>query len=164
MRQKTYDRLVEYIIENQNKFYRLAYSYVRNEADALDVVQSAVCKALEKSGTLRNEHAMRTWFYTILVNESLSVLKEKKRVVLSKEETGPEPGYEEKGFELYDELYDQIDQLEPEVQSIIRLRFFEELPLEQIAEIMKMNLSTVKSKLYRGLNRLKIAVREEDYQ
>ena len=45
MRQELYDRIVAYIVENQEKFYRLAYSYVRNQEDALDIVQNAVCKA-----------------------------------------------------------------------------------------------------------------------
>ena len=49
MKQDLYDHIVGYIVENQNTFYRLAYSYVRDREDALDVVQSAVCKALEHS-------------------------------------------------------------------------------------------------------------------
>ena len=47
MRQDLYDRIVDYIVENQDKFYRLAYSYVHNKEDALDIVQSAVLKALD---------------------------------------------------------------------------------------------------------------------
>ena len=42
MAQDIYDRTVSYILENQNRFYRLAYSYVRSEDVALDVVQSAI--------------------------------------------------------------------------------------------------------------------------
>lgn len=52
MKEDFYRKIVDYIIENQNKFYRLAYSYVRNQEDALDVVQSSVCKALEHYGDL----------------------------------------------------------------------------------------------------------------
>ncbi len=50
MTQNLYDRVVRCVIENQNKFYRLAFSYVQNQEDALDAVQSAVCKALEHYG------------------------------------------------------------------------------------------------------------------
>ncbi len=162
MGQTPHDRLVEYILANQDKFYRLAYSYVRNQEDALDIVQNAVCKALEKSSTLRNENAIKTWFYKIVVNESLILLNEKKRIVLSGEEHGGEPGYLPGEFELYDDLYEQLEQLEDETQSIIRLRYFEELSLEEISKILGINLSTVKSKLYRGLRKLKIIVREEE--
>ena len=78
MRQDLYETITAYIIEHQNQFYRLAYSYVRNQEDALDAVQNAVCKALEHYGALKNEQAIRTWFYRILVNESLGILKKKK--------------------------------------------------------------------------------------
>ena len=54
MKNDLYQKIVNYIIENQNKFYRLAYSYTRNQEDALDVVQSSACKALEHYGELRN--------------------------------------------------------------------------------------------------------------
>lgn len=60
MRQDLYDRIVDYIVENQDKFYRLAYSYVHNKEDALDIVQSAVLKALDHYQALRDENAVRT--------------------------------------------------------------------------------------------------------
>ena len=71
MRRDLYDSVTAYIIENQEKFYRLAFSYVKNKDDALDIVQNAVCKALDHYESLRNEAAVKTWFYRILVNESI---------------------------------------------------------------------------------------------
>ena len=61
-----------------------------------------------------------------------------------------------------DDLYDHIAQLDPDVQTIIKLRFFEELPLKDIAEVTNMNLNTVKAKLYRGLKLLKQNIQEVD--
>lgn len=160
MNKDLYDNIVNYIIENQNKFYRLAFSYVRNEEDALDVVQNAICKALEHYEGLRNEQAVRTWFYRILVNESLLHLKKKKEELLSGEEEEMHIPYYEKGYEPGDDLYEYINRLDEDVQSIIKFRFFEELPLKDIAEIMEMNLNTVKAKLYRGLKLLKQDLQE----
>ena len=42
------EQLTAYLVENLARFYRLAYSYLHNREDALDAVQAAVCKALEK--------------------------------------------------------------------------------------------------------------------
>ena len=56
----------------------------------------------------------------------------------------------------------QISRMEPDTQNIIKLRFFEELELREISQVLDMNLNTVKTKLYRGLKALKIAIREED--
>lgn len=161
MKQDLYDYIVAYIVENQNKFYRLAYSYVRDREDALDVVQNAVCKALENYGGIRNEGAVSTWFYRILVNESLLFIKERKRMTLG-ETDQEEAHYEEKGFEIQDDLYDSINRLDGDTQTIIKLRFFEELSLKEIAQIMEMNLNTVKARLYRGLRQLKVNIQEVD--
>ena len=70
--QDIYDCTVQYIIENQNKFYRLAYSYVKEEQAALDVIQNAICRALESCFGLKNPLALRTWFYRILVRNFIS--------------------------------------------------------------------------------------------
>lgn len=160
MKQELYDKLVSYIIENQNKFYRLAFSYVKTQEDALDVVQNSVCKALSHYKELRNENAIKTWFYRILLNESFTLLNAKKRNVSIAENY--EGLYEEKQFEIHDDLYEQIEQMEKDTQNIIKLRFFEELELNEIAQVLKMNLNTVKTKLYRGLKTLKIAVEKEE--
>lgn len=161
MKADLYQKIVAYILENQNKFYRLAYSYVRNQEDALDVVQNSVCKALEYYGDLRNEHAVKTWMYRIIVNESLHVIRERKKSSFL-EDGDKEAIYEEKGFENYDSLYEHINRLDEDVQTVIKLRFCEDMALKDIAEIMDMNLSTTKSKLYRGLQSLKLSMKEED--
>lgn len=57
--------------------------------------------------------------------------------------------------EDHSEVYEAINDLSPETQHIVKLRFYEDMPLNEVAHIMNMNISTVKSKLYRGLKTLK---------
>lgn len=147
-----YENLIEYILTNQDRFYRLAYSYTGNQEDALDAVQNAVCKALEGYEKIHNSGATKTWFYRILVNESLQILKQRKKDFPM--EDAEEQVYCEKAYDRED-LNEELNRLEPEVQTIIRLRYFEELSLKEIAEIIGLNISTVKTKLYRGLKALK---------
>lgn len=161
MREDFYQVIKEYIVENQNKFYRLAYSYTRNQEDALDAVQNAVCKILEHYKEIQNENAVRTWVYRIIVNESIRLLKEKKRQDWLKNNTDGEGVYEERRFDVQDDLYEQINNLDTETQTIIKLRFYEDLTLKEIAEITEMNLNTVKAKLYRGLQALKVWIKED---
>lgn len=160
MRQEKYDKIVNYIVANQDKFYRLAFSYVHNQQDALDVVQNAVCKALGSYESLRNQDAVKTWFYRIVVNESITFLKKQKEELLSDEEVGLHIPFYEKGYEPQGDLYDEINCLEEDVQKIIKLRFYEELSLKEIAAVTKLNLNTVKAKLYRGLKQLKQNMQE----
>lgn len=160
MKQDLYYEIVDYIIDNQNSFYRLAYSYVKNKEDALDVVQNAVCKALEHYDLLREKAAMKTWFYRILVNESISFLNRKKKETLTESDDNIEIPYHEAGYEVGDDLYDHINCLDEDTQTIIKLRFYEEFSLQEIANAMDMNLNTVKAKLYRGLKLLKQNIEE----
>lgn len=164
MKQKQilYEKLIQYILENQDRFYRVAYSYTRHQEDALDVVQSAVCKALEAYKSIQNEDAVKTWFYKILINECLAVLKKRKRLLLSDESSEREEAYFEKRYEKDDGLEKELDRLETDVQVIIKLRYFEELSLKEISRITGLKLSTVKTKLYRGLKQLKENIQEAD--
>ncbi len=156
MQQDHFEEIVEYILENQKKFYRLAYSNVRNEQDAMDVVQDAVCKALEHADSLRDIGAVKTWFYRILMNESMNFLRKNRRELLLEEPLGDEAYVCDPDYADQEDLYERIKGLPAEVQNIIRFRFYEELPLQEIAEIMGLNLNTVKAKLYRGLKALRV--------
>lgn len=162
MKQDLYDMVVDYVIENQDKFYRLAYSYVKNQEDASDIVQDAIFNALENCQALRRPEAVKTWFYRILVNECLLFIRKRKREIPAAEESVFETPYYEKGYEQEESLYKQINMLEADVQEIVKLRFLEELSLKEIGEVMNMNLNTVKAKLYRGLKKLKQVVLEEE--
>ncbi len=72
--------LTDYLVDEQARFYRLAYSYLKNREEALDAVQTAVCRAWERQDHLRDPDAMRTWFYRILVNVCTDMLRQRKRV------------------------------------------------------------------------------------
>ena len=152
----TENALETYLIENQTHFYRLAYSTLRSREDALDAVQSAVCAALEKRHTLRDPDALRTWFYRILMNVCNDQLRQRKRVMLVPDEMLDAGTYDDPAPD--DSLDQQVSQLPPEIQTVIRLRFYEELSLQEIAGITGWNLSTVKTRLYNGLKKLRVAL------
>lgn len=168
MTDNKYDLIVSYIIDNQDKLYRLAFSYVHTKDEALDIVQNAICKALENYESIKNINAINTWIYRILVNESITYIKKNKREIYSNEiELIMD---EEQSKNLYviqeDEIYNTnditnaINELPIEMQTIIKLHFFDELTLKEVADVTGLNINSVKSKLYRCLKRLKIDMKE----
>lgn len=162
MKEILYEKLIQYILENQDRFYRVAYSYTKHQEDALDAVQSAVCKALEAHESIKNADAIKTWFYKILINECLIVIKRRKKVTLTADTVEQESVYFEKGYEQDGDLEKELDKLEMDVQGIIKLRYFEEMSLKEISSITGFNLNTVKTKLYRGLKILKENIQEAE--
>lgn len=153
--------LTHYIQEDRERFYRIAYSYLREREAALDVVQNAILTALKKSHTLREERYLRTWFYRILVNESLGELRRRKRsgvhVELDLLELTAPAG---KPGERPD-IYELLRTLPEEQQTVVILRYFEELKLDEISRITKWNISTVKTRLYAALKELRRKVAYE---
>ena len=146
--------LEEYIQANQASFYRLAYTYVKDRDAALDVVQNAVVQALTHAHTLKQPQYMKTWFYRILVNEGLGYLRKNKKY-LPVAETPVDCASTEDAHTNTLELYYAISQLKPKLRTVIVLRFYEDMPLQEIAKITQTNLSTVKSRLYKALRELK---------
>lgn len=149
-----------YVTENQERFYRLAFSYAREPQAALDIVQNAIVRALEHSGQLRETVYMKTWFYRILVNESLNYIKRAGR------ETPWEPQemarlMEREAPEKGEELHEMVLELPEEIKTVILLRFYEDMTLADIAQVTGENLSKVKYRLYTGLEKLRQAMRKE---
>lgn len=155
------EKLIEFLLENQNKFYRYAFTYVHHREMAMDTVQSSFLKAMENVHTLRNPDAMKTWFYRILTNECLLLLKKAQKENLVEPSEIQEEIYFEKAYEGSVELYEAVRQLSPETQTIIFLHYYEEYTLKEISKITGYNLNTVKTRLYAGLKKLKTIVKED---
>ena len=152
------NQLEDYIINNKELFYRLAYRYVKNVDDSLDVVQESIYKAFSSIDSLKDFGYIKIWFYRIVVNVSLDLLRKKKREIITDEDfllandTGTIDNYADIDLE------NALESLPEDYRSIIVLRFFEDLKLEEIAVILEKNISTVKTRLYKGLEMLRISM------
>lgn len=155
------DALTAFFMDNQARFYRLAYSHLQNREDALDAVQTAVCRALEKQESLQTPEAMRTWFYRILVHVCTDQLRRRKNVVLVPPEALDAGSYEDP-LPADGSLNQRVDALPPEIAAIVRLRFYEELSLKEISAVTGWNLSTVKTRLYTGLKKLRVSMEGDE--
>ncbi len=156
MAQAAKDTLIAYIQENQERLYKMAYMYTRNQELALDVVQEAITKSLENIAKLRQEEFVKTWFYRILINESLKVVRKNKKIIECElqEDAKYLQSHEETLVENLD-IYQSLQKLEIKTRTVILLRFFENLKIEEIAKITHTNTNTVKSRLYKGLREMR---------
>lgn len=164
---ETAQELALLIENNQERYYRVAFSYVKNREDALDIVHDAIIKALQSFHSLRNPEYAQTWFYKILINESISFLRKNRKVIslddLQTPQLPPAEDLDDIHKDEYIDLYAAIDKLPPDMKTIVILRFFEDMKYEEIAEITSTNLNTIKSRLYRALNHLKLDMEVLDH-
>ena len=130
------EKIIEDVLtENYGQFYRLAYGYVRNEEDKL-----------------KNPAFAKTWIYRIVINTAISQLR-KKRETVSLDEAAEIAVNASYGNA---DLQKALSGLTDEQKTLIRLRFFEDMKLEEIAMVMDENPNTIKSRLYRTLKELQV--------
>lgn len=153
---------INYVRDNKNQLYLLAYSYVKNEQDALDVVQDSIQKgwvALEK---LENHSQMKSWFYKIVVRTAIDFLRKMKRIRVTDDETLLYLCEETKDTYKDTDLNNALDTLPLSLKQVIILRYFEDLKLEDVSDVLEIPLSTAKSRLYKALKLLKIELQDEE--
>ncbi len=152
--------LKAYITNNIDKIYRFAFSYAKNQSDAEDIVNESVKRALYSINSLKNKTYLSTWFYRILINIANTYLKSKSKTIslndLTEETLVTEDNYQDT------DIYNQVMQLDPKYRVVIVLRYYEDLALNQIAEILDTNINTVKTRLYKALDKLKVNMSKED--
>lgn len=137
------------------KLYNLAYHLVQHRDDAADAVQDTVIKAYRSINGFREEAELGTWLSRILRN---TILDEVKRAVRRHEEATEvlperaehitEPKMEQR--ELRDLMLGFIHELSDKLREPVILYDLEGFSYEEIAEILDINLGTVKSRLSRG--------------
>ncbi len=160
-KQTVYQQVETYIIENREAHYRLAYSYVKNKEDALDVLQEAIVKALQSAGRLQDARYLKTWYYRILINTSIDFLRKNGRMIAAGEEVVQHhlPETVQHGRDL--DLAAAVEQLPAEERILIILRYFEDMKISEIAQVLEEKLSTTKARLYRVLKKLRLEIGEE---
>ncbi|TDF95407.1 RNA polymerase sigma factor [Paenibacillus piri] len=156
--------LIRFITENQENVYRLAFSYVKNAENTLDIVQESIHKALSSSGTLKSEGSMKSWFYRIVVNTSLDFLRKQKKIQLVDDKTLEfhSPTSEDVYHDI--DLEKALEELPYAFRTVVVLRYFEDLKIEEIAEVMNENINTVKTRLYQALRKLRIKMSNEFFE
>ena len=79
MTERADEKIQQVLLECYEKYYRLAYSYMGNQEDALDVVQESAYKAIRDSKKVENENYISTWIYRIVVNTAIDMLRKRKK-------------------------------------------------------------------------------------
>lgn len=158
------EQIADYVIQYKDRHYRLAYSYVRNVEEALDIVQESISKAFSSKNSLKTPSYIKTWFYRIVVNTSLDFLRMKKKILLVGDDalSGYDPGVMDHYEDL--DVKNALDELPEPYHTVITLRYFEDLKIEEVAEVMDENVNTVKTHLYKGLKKLRITMDDGYYE
>lgn len=132
--------------------YRVAKTLLRSDADCGDAIQETIVKAFSKIHTLRSDALGKTWLIRILINECYTIMRKEKRFVSLEEYPQEETAVE---TEDYSELYEALGRLPEEARLCVTLYYMEGYSVKEIASLLKLTESGVKSRLARARIRLR---------
>lgn len=159
----------EHLLAELTSLLRVARRLTRSEADAEDLVQATIVRAIERSSDLRDGERMRSWLLrvqrTVHLNGARGLARkfEILKGGLSEVEE-PRSDFEaqetERGFD--DELEDALGRLAPDLRDALLLREVEGLGYHEIAEVQQCPVGTVRSRLARARQALLQALSKSD--
>lgn len=156
---KMQSKVEEEILNSYEMMYRIAFSYVHNPDDAMDIVQESAYKAIYNAGQVKNEKYIKTWICKIVIHASVDFMKKnQKEIPVEQLYEMDEPSVQDT-YQDFDTMQ-ALDSLEEREKAVVILRYFEDRKLEDIAIILDENINTIKSILYRSLKKLKIEIQK----
>ncbi len=145
---------VELMESQKGTMYKVARSYLRNDADAADAMSETVLACFEKLDSLRQPQYFRTWAVRILIRKCQDILRQRGRSVPLEEaaEVGrPDPGHGRVEFLAL------LDSLDEKYRTVLLLYYGEGFTVREIAQAMDLKEETVKTRLKRARAGFKLA-------
>ncbi len=146
----------ELIIKEKNSLYKLAYMHVKNSNDAMDILQESTLKAYKKLNTVKDDALLDRWLKRIIVNCSIDYIKRNSKVICIDDVEITGGIHRDRNYE---DLYEAVDMLSPELRSIIILKYFQGYTIEEVGELLDISTSQVKNKLHKALKLLRLEIK-----
>ncbi len=142
----------------ERSLYCVAMGYLGNQHDCADAVQEAIIKAWQSLDKLRQADYFKTWITRIVINECLTMLRKKKRVVLT--ESFPDlptpPPDADAG------LFDALFEMDVKYRIVIILHYRDGYTLEEMSKTLGVPVSTVKTRMFRARKQLQVILKDEE--
>ncbi|MCR2803924.1 RNA polymerase sigma factor [Paenibacillus soyae] len=153
------ETLINRIHQEREKMYGIAFAYLRNEQDALEAIQETVCRVWMKRRGLRDERYFATWMIRILINVCMDERKKRKREQPSENIlTGIAAVQQEPSDRVG--MAEQVAKLKPKYRMIIVLKYYRDLTITEIGELLDKPDGTIRTWLHKALKEMRMAMNE----
>lgn len=139
------------IDQHMQNMYKIARAYMHNEDDVADVIQDTILTCYEKLPMLEKDKYFKTWLVRILINKCKNMLRLNKRTLYT--DALPESVFYESGYDSM-EWFEVLKPLDEKYRTILLFYYLEGFNTREIATILEMKESTVKSRLKRGREKI----------
>jgi len=152
----------------ETSVFRLALSVVGDEAEANEITQETFIAALRSLPSYQEKKSLKAWLYTIALNRSRSHLRKRKTLERLRNTLNSIFHVEVQKLDLPEEtilqhdkeaqIWKALNQLDEPFRIVVVLRYFHELPIAEISEILSVNEGTIHSRLHTARDRLRAAL------
>ena len=142
----------------------ISYGYTKNRDDSFDVVQNVFYKLFNSNKSFKTDNDEKYWLIRVTINESLDVLRKRKKEVFVDENTIDQVSDDtkDKAKELkLEKLSNLVRNLPKNYKSVIILFYYDLLPIKEIKDILNISESAVKKRLERARDILRKGMGEE---
>jgi len=147
----------DYVRTRRRALLRIAYLLTRNEADAEDLVQSALAKTYLAASRIEDRSALDGYVRRAIVNTHISWWRRRRVVELPTDELPDEAVADHAvSSDLQETLRRALDRLPGRMRAAIMLRYYDDMSEAEVAEILGVSLGTVKSTVARAVAKLRI--------
>jgi RNA polymerase sigma-70 factor (ECF subfamily) len=158
-----------FVHQYETSVFRLALSIVGDPAEANEITQETFIAALRSLPSYQEKQSFKAWLYTIALNHSRNRLRKRKvierlRTTLTgifRIETEKQASPEETVIQSEKEaqVWKSLNQLDERHRTVIVLRYFHELSVAEISEVLSINEGTIHSRLHNAREKLKDALK-----
>ncbi len=118
-----------------------------------------ICKSLTKIDTLKDIGNIKPWIYKIISNCAIDYIRKNKKYVINNDLDLDNSI----SYDIYEniDLQKALDELPEKYKTIVILRYFEDMKISDIAQVLDENPNTIKTRLYKALNKLKLKLSDD---
>lgn len=138
----------------------MAFVYVQNENDAVEIYQQTIIRAFEGLSKLKEPKYFSTWITRILINCCKTYIAKRKNIEFvdpANIENVTTISYS--NIEEHLDLWNALYQLDEKYKTVLILRFYQDYSVKQIAAILQYPEGTVKTYIRRGLHALRLQLK-----
>lgn len=176
-RTNDYAAFEELVDRYEDKIFRLAFRFVRNETEAKEIVQDTFLLVWRKLDTFKGDSQFGSWLYRVATNTALMRLRAQRRhpeisteelpvdyldnygqLPAAGENWAKRPDDELQSDELRRRIQKAVDELPEIYRTVFLIRDVEGLSTEETAEVLEISIPTVKTRLHRARLALRDAI------
>lgn len=155
------DEFCKHIQLYEKAMYSLAFSIVRNDSDAGEIISESIYRAYKNLDTLKNENSFKPWILRIVHNTAVEMIRKNSKIITSEETPNIPDDNPENEITARLTIREAVNSLKQPYRTVVVLFYYENLSVSKIAQITSTNMPAVKKQLSRARKMLREILKED---